>query len=155
MAGRPTSTPCAPDLLLIVGMAAIVYGVRMVAAGVLSPDGQVTTIDHGTLSVLTARCAGDRPISPTEADAAAIAPQLVVHAPAVTPAPRRPRERFAGDGLQQTNVQESDARNFLMRTAMARWSSASKSWDQSRGYGEAKANRAASTRPGWVWAPIG
>jgi hypothetical protein len=127
-AARPRAMLHAFDRLLIVGVMALLCGMSLVVAGLHSPDRaldlavpgvQAAALAHGTIPSFPAGCACERLTSRAAADTAAVALQTTVHAADVIPAPRRMRERVAGDGLGQAMVQSSDGRNALPRTAMA------------------------------------
>ena len=126
----------------------------MVAAGLYGPDEMpelaassafdvgATIVDLRQTPILAVGCTGEHLTSQVALPRAANIPRVLAHVPYATPAPRRPRERFAGDGVGRPVTQSSDERNFLMRTAMERWLRGQKAWEEASGYGAVEANRA-------------
>lgn len=115
MPARRHTLPHAPDWLLLVGITALICGLSVLAAGLQSPD--------RALWLATSGAPGAQAASLNRADAAPVAGGLpaTVHPSHPTPASKQRHKRVAGDGLGQVNVQRSDERNYVMRTAMARW----------------------------------
>lgn len=157
MPTRPSAAPLASDRLLIVGIAALLCGLSLFAAGLgstegtlgmagpVSLDAQSTQGDRGPPRPFASLCPCEDAASRAAGDSAGTTIQAMAHDFDLVPAPRRPRERFAGDGLEGgIPTTRGDMGNYLVRTAAAPWYRAQQSPDDTRG----------DETPRWMWAPI-
>lgn len=165
MPARPCSKPSATERLLIIGVAALLCGLSLVAAGLsydegaleIAPPGalraRVTAGEHSTLRPFVMACACERS-SGRPAVATGGTTTLIALGATPIQAPRRPREHIAGDGRELAGKTSGDARNELLRTAALRWLRATKSSDDTSIDSSLEASRAAREEHLWAWAPI-
>ena len=160
MRTRPCTTRRVSAVHFICGVAALLGGLSIFAAGLGSSDGVLGMAAPGALNVwvTTVERGPLRPVAQAEVAPAAMTAQIMARSPSLVAEQRPLARRFSGDGPGGRDGSAfrggGDARNYLLATTTAhcsvRRSRAIMALDETSGHGAGEANRRAirSASPG-------